>query len=69
MTEETLRELKAKSFTMIERDRGHGVPLASWQGWASVTPAPHVNKPVKYFLEGNRLRVCQGTEEGWYTLS
>jgi hypothetical protein len=67
-----LEQIRAQpSVTRIQRDGGHGVPLATWQGWSSTTPAPYVNGLVRYFLDGNRLRVRRdgSGEEGWYTLS
>jgi hypothetical protein len=67
-----LEQVKAQlSVTKIQRDGGPVVPLATWQGWSATTPVPHMNGLVRYFLDGNRLRVRQDAsgEEGWYTLS
>lgn len=67
-------ELQQQPFTKIQVDGGQPVSLLTWQGVSPfVTGGPgEINMAhVRYFLNGNRLRVRQDMshEERWYTLS
>jgi hypothetical protein len=68
-------ELKQKPFKQIQVDGGGPVSFFAWRGvspYASTaTPGAISMVRVRYFLNGNRLRVRRDVsyEEVWYTLS
>jgi hypothetical protein len=67
-------ELKRMPFMKIQVDGGHAVPFLTWRGvspYAAGGPGEINLVLVRYFLNGNRLRIRRDVshEEIWYTLS
>jgi hypothetical protein len=67
-------ELKHMPFTKIQVDGGHAVPFVTWRGVSPFAQSSGEGirmNMVRYFLNGNRLRVRRDVthEEVWYTLS
>jgi hypothetical protein len=66
-------ELKQMPFLRIQIDGGHAVSFLTWRGvspFAETGPGDVNMAQVRYFLDGNRLRVRRHLDgDVWYTLT